>query len=263
MVINNGILKENKPLLANIRKVVQAARHPFVKAYLNSRGYSQPKLDVITRLGSSYLMVKSINSIQDVVQELSENEPDLHRTRYQWTCAKELEGLLKGPYEVTLAFSSDSLTAGLFVYLWNRLKYQLNYGSDGMGTNMSEFMDQREGSLFNAVTLAAVSIDPKYSYVLELEQEVIAVQAITKLLMRLEKPVGDDESIGNDSQDEDAILVRDITEPETEENGYNRLLLLHRASGDVGSKNVEDEVILCTTKNTSHHHCHLSLLSRA
>ena len=208
-------------------------------------------------------MVKSINSIQDVVQELSENEPDLHRTRYQWTCAKELEELLKGPYEVTLAFSSDSQTAGNFVYLWNRLKYQLNYGSNGMGTSMSEYMDQREGNLFNAITLAAVSIDPKYSYVLEPEQEEIAVQAITKLLMRLEKPVGDDESIGNDSQDEDAILVRDITEPETEENGYNRLLLLHRASGDVGSKNVEDEVRLCTTKNTSHHHCHLSLLSRA
>ena len=157
----------------------------------------------------------------------------------------------------------------------NMIKMTEDINDEAIGVNNEVHNDDQDAEIKNdiketeqlerdnAITLAAVSIDPKYSYVLELEQEVIAVQAITKLLMRLEKPVGDDESIGNDSQDEDAILVRDITEPETEENGYNRLLLLRRASGDVGSKNVEDEVRLCTTMNTSHHHCHLSLLSRA
>ena len=249
LVINDGILKENKPLLARIRKVVKAARRPLVKAYLNGKGSSQPLLDVVTRWGSTYLMIKSLNLIKDDVMELSENEPDLHMTRYQWTCAKELEDLMKAPYEVTLSLSSDSLTAGTFAYLWNRLKYQLEYGFDGMGTAMSEFMTEREAGLFSPLMLAAVSLDPKYSYILEEDQEEKARQAITKLVERLENKSVDEEDIVNDGVEalgDEVIIEQEIQEDIPEENGYDRMLRLRRASGnnEASQSVVQDEVRL-------------------
>ncbi len=98
---------------------------------------------------------------------------------------------MKGPYNVTVAFQADNLTAGYFVYMRSRLKHGLNNAADGIGATMSGLMVDCEPSLFNDLTLAAVGIDPKNSFVLELDPlfNVIdnkIINQLTKLVMQIQ-----------------------------------------------------------------------------
>ena len=225
LVINDGLITENRRLLAKIRKVVKAARRPLVKSFLDSHGHKQPVIDIVTRWGSTFLMIKSLNSIKDVIEELSRTEADLSMTRYEWKCCKEMEDILKGPYDVTVAFQADNLTAGYFVYMWSRLKHGLNNAADGIGATMSGLMVDREPSLFNDLTLAAVGLDPKNSFVLELqplfdEIENKIINQLTKLVMQI-KSIQDGNvemmAVDNESIDDNAAQLDEVIEQDEDE----------------------------------------------
>ena len=96
-------------------------------ASLKKKGLPLPILEVETRWGSTFNMLKRIHVFKDVIQDYAAAAPELHITEAMWNeREKLLLGVLEEPYADTIRLQSATLTPGTFMKEWVKLRTHLD-----------------------------------------------------------------------------------------------------------------------------------------
>ena len=82
-------------------------------------------MDMPTRWGSTFQMIKRMNELKEFIQDLAAS--DCHLTDAQWNKAERLEQILSIPYRATIKLQKDSLTPGECFMEWKRVVFELRY----------------------------------------------------------------------------------------------------------------------------------------
>ena len=108
-----------------VRLVVKKLRTPSNRLLLKQKGCLQPMLDVPTRWGSKFLMLKRLLEMRAVVTELSRDISDLDLTEDEWKTIERTHRALKPVYEATVILQKENLSPGEFLGRWKTCKATL------------------------------------------------------------------------------------------------------------------------------------------
>ena len=190
LAIRDG-LKQRRAgaVLAQARNVAKKLRAPNMLSSLKNKGQLLPVIDVETRWGSSFLMLKRLLSLKDVVQDYAAAAPELHMPETAWQQIQELANVLEQPYAVTVRVQSADLTAGTFFKEWCKLRELLEKGG-AIAAAIAASMKQREETMLESdVLLAAIYADVRYRILLGAKLEK-AGQAFLSLTKRVQQVHG-------------------------------------------------------------------------
>lgn len=185
LCINEG-LKKASHILAKIRHAATKARNPITAQFLKARGYLQPILDVITRWGSTFIMLKRMVELRKPLTEIAEmtGEKAFRLTNQQWEEAEQLKKILQFPYDITMSSQRENLTAGDFMYCWKKMLHNLKKFKSPISRCIADAMVHRESTLFSSTFFASVSVDPSNCTMLTDDQEEEAKVKILSLLQK-------------------------------------------------------------------------------
>ncbi|XP_039612247.1 uncharacterized protein LOC120531155 [Polypterus senegalus] len=171
-------------LIGKLRQVAISARAPKTDAILKRRAGKGAILDQTTLWGSTYLMVKRLLELEDVLEALDNENVAL--TESQWAQIKELENLLSHPFTVTKRLQCDYLTRCKFFLEWKSLMYRLNKSGGLIADGIASSMMKRESLLLdNEILLAAIYVDPMSRILLNSDQTATVKKALYDLAVRM------------------------------------------------------------------------------
>lgn len=193
LAIRDGLKhKKAASVLSKIRGVARKLRAPNMAASLKKKGLPLPILEVETRWGSTFNMLKRIHELKDVIQDYAAAAPELHISDAMWDESKKLLEVLEQPYAVTIRFQSATLTPGGFMKEWVMLRTHLD-GKGAVAVGIANSMRRREAKLFDCdVLLAGVFADARYRILLKGELLERAETAFIALMERIRRIHGHD-----------------------------------------------------------------------
>ncbi len=166
-----------------IRNIAAHLRAPHTDAILQRRAGKGMTIDNVTRWGSTYLMIRRLVELKDVVQDLGYKE--VHLTEFEWSKVERLASLLQLPYEATLRLQSASLCPGEFIKAWRGVIFQLEKRDDPLSDDIVTSLKQREVFLLaNELILAGIWVDPRYRVLLTDDQKKKAKEALRTVYFR-------------------------------------------------------------------------------
>ena len=183
LAIRDGLKQHGaSTVLAQARSVAKKLRAPNMLSSLKNKGQLLPMIDVETRWGSSFLMLKRLLALKVVVQDYAAASHELHMPERTWQQVQKLADILEQPYAVTVRLQSADLTAGTFFKEWCRLR-ELLEKEGAIGAAIAASMKQREERMLESdVLLAAIYADTRYRILLgaRLEKAAKAFVNITE-----------------------------------------------------------------------------------
>ena len=135
-------------LLTKTRYIVAKLCSPNILSLLEKREKKRQVLDIATRRGSTYLMIKRFLELQDSIEELGVVSPEFHISSTTWSSLEELFSLLEIPYAVTLKLQAENLTCGVFIKERCSLKHTLHKKQTPLALEILKLMEKRKVSLF-------------------------------------------------------------------------------------------------------------------
>lgn len=127
LAIRHGLKKHagTTSVIAKARALAKKLRAPNMTASLKKKKVLLPILDVETRWGSTFNMLKRLLQIKTIVQDYAAASTELHVAEGIWASFQGIVNVLEPPFAVTLRLQSSSLTPGTFLMEWVKLKKQL------------------------------------------------------------------------------------------------------------------------------------------
>ena len=172
-------------LLTKTRYIVAKLRSPNILSLLEKRGKKRPVLDMATRWGSTYLMIKRFLELRNSIEELGVVSPELHLSSTTWSSLEELLSVLEVPYAVTLKLQAENLTSGVFMKEWCSLKHTLHKKQTPLALEILKSMENREVSLFQIkLFLAGVFVGARYRILLSEEQMEVAKAGLIEVALK-------------------------------------------------------------------------------
>jgi hypothetical protein len=233
-------LKTEINFLSKVRSLVKKLRTPKYNMHLKTMGLPKPKLDVVTRWGSTYLMCQSLVVIKDFVMELSPTDKDIKITTPNfWSRLESIIQCLAPLYELTKKLQLAKLALTDFYTIWFECKTKLGQFPGILAQNILKNMKERETKLFdNDVFYASMLLDPRYSSLILVDD--LKYQKALKVLFELRKRL-------NDLQNFETV-ENTIQEPSTSLSDLQREVLQARAvlndrnRGNFTDENIKREV---------------------
>lgn len=172
--------------LTKIRAVTQHLRAPHTDSILKRRAGKGVVIDVVTRWGSTFLMLKRLLELKVFIQDLGSRE--VHLTDQEWAKLEDMVHLLEIPYKATIGLQKEKLTPGECFLKWKEVTFNLAKVQSPLSLAIIDSMNLRERKLLeNSIFLAAVWIDSRARVFLTPEQKNDAKEAFVKMHQRLKK----------------------------------------------------------------------------
>ena len=213
LAVKDGIEeRQTSRVIAKVRDMVKTLRSPKINEKLKKRAKLTAIVDVETRWGSTYLMLKRIVQLEEHIKEIADlGNRELALRDHQWEEIHGLADVLKKPYECTVKFQYATITPGYFFRKWTGLKGILASNGGQLALEMLSSMEKREDKLMNPLVFGAVLADVFHSALLSDEQVSKGKEVIIKLAMRL---LG----LEDDSHASDSHVVEDpVEDPDSDE----------------------------------------------
>lgn len=191
LAIRDGLkLRGALPVLVKVRAMAKKLRAPNMVSSLKKKGALLPIIDVETRWGSSYKMLRRILELKNYIEDYAAAAPELHIGEDMWTKVQKLADVLELPYAVTVRLQSSSLTAGTFMKEWVMLKKSLLEKGE-VGAAIANSMVRRQEKLFDSdALLAAVFADARYRILITDDFMDRAERAFAAIMERVQRIYG-------------------------------------------------------------------------
>ena len=203
------------PLLTKTRHVVAKLPSPNVLTLLEKRAKKRPVLDVVTRWGSTYLMIKHLLELREGIKELCVLAPELLILSTMWFSLEELQSVLEVPYILTVKLQAENITSGVFMKEWCSLKRTMCRKETKLAAEIFKSTEKRESSLYQSkLFLAGVFVDARYRIPLTEEQMEVAKTGLMEVALKWYHCSSYASSSSIDDSVVESIQVDDtITEP--------------------------------------------------
>lgn len=109
---------EKQKLIERFRQIL---RTPGFRSTFRLLKMGRPKIDVVTRWNSTYIMLESLLNVKNICNEHVKDRP----TSQEWDNIEQLVSVLKPVYETTLCLQNKALLLGDFYKAWLTLKVVL------------------------------------------------------------------------------------------------------------------------------------------
>ncbi|KAK3917337.1 Zinc finger BED domain-containing protein 4 [Frankliniella fusca] len=142
-----GKVAEVKPIITAVRELANFLRTPTNVRQLKNAKKPLPQLDVVTRWGSTYNMLKSVASLQHFVQAAMDVS-SRDRTQYiltddQWEKVDDLLGDLFPVYTATIKLQARDLTLGQLLAIWTEAVIALKERRSPLTKAILQAMDSK------------------------------------------------------------------------------------------------------------------------
>jgi hypothetical protein len=121
--IRDGLKKAVATFIAKLRAIVQLLRAPHADAILKRRTGKGALIDMPTRWGSLFLMLKRLLELKNAVQDLALT--GAHLTEYEWEKVERLVSVLEIPHKATISLQKEKLTPGECLMEWREVVFKL------------------------------------------------------------------------------------------------------------------------------------------
>lgn len=227
LAIRDGLKAERvNRILEKVRGIVRKLRTPNLLGVLRRRGGLLPILDMATRWGSTYLMIKRLLQLKELVQDLAAASPELVLGEEDWEKLDALATTLQQPYDVTIRLQSANITPGSFLKEWSALKKFLQKQTTPLAIPIASSMERREEMLFdNDLFLAAILVDARYRILLNVNQLERAKNGLREMVRRVRSRA----RAHQDGEQEPALpSARESSSSSTDDDFEKELDLLER-----------------------------------
>ncbi|KAK3922307.1 Zinc finger BED domain-containing protein 4 [Frankliniella fusca] len=204
-----GKVAEVKPIITAVRELANFLRTPTNVRQLKNAKKPLPQLDVVTRWGSTYNMLKSVASLQHFVQAVMDVS-SRDRTQYiltddQWEKVDDLLGDLFPVYTATIKLQARDLTLGQLLAIWTEAVIALKERRPPLTKAILQAMDskskaalykdrergEKQSSLFDYPAFnAAVFADPRFFSMLSPDQTEQGKEYLVNLWQKLQSRRG-------------------------------------------------------------------------
>jgi len=197
LAVRDGLKQPHaEEFLAKIRKVAANLRNPCRDEVLKRKARKAMLIDMPTRWGSTYLMIKRLVELKAHVKDFVHKDVELRPA--QWSEVENLEKLLAIPYKATLALQSEQLTPGDCYLQWMEVEDQLEEMGGRIAEEMvSSLQKRRSDMLQNELFLGAVWIDSRSRILLSEAEQVEAKQFLASFAQRISDEEDSEPEIGN------------------------------------------------------------------
>lgn len=172
-------------LLDQARNLAKYLRTPTVARQVKREGHPLPSLDVKTRWGSSYDMLRSIKDMKSFIADMfTEDQQKYDLSSDQWGALDDALAALEPVRLTTIALQEERLLLGDFFALWMKCKIRLQHlaerSDNPLAQHLQMSMEKRErGQLYKTGRekctplfeypgfKAALFLDPRYFSFLE------------------------------------------------------------------------------------------------
>lgn len=115
LAINDILRNKYVALLQDIRRIVRKTHAPSMRiAFVNAKA-PLPKLDCLTRWGSTLAMILSVIRVRVTLDSFALANPALQLTNEDWEAAEMIAKCLKPPEDLSLKLQQRNITAGEFL----------------------------------------------------------------------------------------------------------------------------------------------------
>lgn len=167
LAANDAIKNENiKPLIDEIRSAIKNMRSVTHKEYFLCNPNKKPIMDVVTRWGSTYEMLHSLQTVKDFYKLFFENNSSIKFNDNNWDFIDKFCAAFQPVYIATKELQEAELAVGDFYKSWLKCKILLtNLSSNTYAQTIKIAMDEREKKLFeNESFIAGLFMDPRFNF---------------------------------------------------------------------------------------------------
>ena len=154
--------ENTKKLIEKARNVVCTLRNSSMRKELRKKNLPMPVIDVETRWGSTYGMIKRLIELSGFCQEYESPNEKLKLTVLQWQRLQEMAETLAPVRLLTNQLQSSQLTPGQILGHWNLAFHSLKSHETELSEKLIERMTLREEALLSPPVLAGTYLDPEY-----------------------------------------------------------------------------------------------------
>ncbi|KAE8744605.1 hypothetical protein FOCC_FOCC008734 [Frankliniella occidentalis] len=200
-----GSVPEVKPIITAVRELAHFLRTPTNARKLKAAKKPLPQLDVVTRWGSTYTMLKSVANLQHFLQAVMDVSSK-ERTQYiltdeQWDKVQDLLDDLFPVYTATIKLQARDLTLGQLLAIWTEAVITLKDRRSALSKAILQAMESKSkaamykdrargeklSSLFDYPAFnAAVFADPRFFSMLSPDQTEQGKQYLVDLWQKLQ-----------------------------------------------------------------------------
>ena len=177
-----------KSLITSDRNVVCTLRSCNMRKELRKKSLPMAIIDVETRWGSTYDMLKRLMELSGFCKEYESLNEKLMLTASQWKGVEEMIKVLSPIRILTTQLQSSQLTPGQMLGSWNFAVHLMQAFESDLAEKLVERMKAREEALMSPPLSAGVYLDPEYQVLLTDAQRDIAkieLQALHKRMALL------------------------------------------------------------------------------
>ena len=166
--------EDTKKLIEKARNVVCTLRNSNMRKELRKKNLPMPVIDIETRWGSTYDMIKRLIELSGFCQEYESLNEKLKLTDLQWQRLQEMAETLAPVRLLTNQLQLSQLTPGRMLGHWNLALHSLKSHETELSEKLIERMTLREEALLSPPVLAGTYLDPEYQVLLTESQKEIA-----------------------------------------------------------------------------------------
>lgn len=167
LIFKDTVDEETSIWLDTVRSVVKAAKRTEYRGLFKLGKIPLPKIDVVTRWGSTFEMIESVFAYKDFYMEIGEQCVPLKLEKEDWNVMEEFVSAYKFLHAATKSFQKPDLLMGDMLYILKKLKFNLTQlpSDNRFVAGLLSTIKKRTQSLYDSNAFkAALLFDHRWSF---------------------------------------------------------------------------------------------------